>query len=101
MPLLSDEFHEVEDESLIWECVEVEKWPSPDHSIRQLKRDQAAMQVCRGLVSAFKTGEARGGSIDWRDLEALLPLALSAIGKLTHPIESIEPSRANLTDPDV
>lgn len=100
MPLLSDEFHEVEDESLIWECVEVEQWPPPDHSIRQLKREQTAMQVCRDLVSAYKTGEARGGGIDWRDLEALLPLALTAIGKPIQPIESIEPGQSNLTDTD-
>lgn len=100
MPLLSDEFHEVEDESLIWECVEVEQWPSPDHSIRQLKRDHAAMQVCRGLITAYETGEACGGSIDWRDLEALLSLALTAIDKPIHPIKSIELSQANLTDTD-
>lgn len=85
MPLLSDEFHEVEGKSLIWECVEVQQWPSPDHSIRQLKRDHAAMQVCRGLVAAYKTGEVRVGCIDWRDLDALLPLALSAIGEPLTP----------------
>ena len=100
MPLLSDEFHEVEGESLIWECVEVEQWPAADHSIQQLKQDQTAMQVCRGLVTAYTAGEARGGDIDRRDLEALLPLALSAIGKPTPPIEPLEPSLTNVTGTD-
>ncbi|OQW65100.1 MAG: hypothetical protein BVN35_22315 [Proteobacteria bacterium ST_bin11] len=98
MPLLSDEFHEVEGESLMWECVEVEHWPAADHSIQQLKQDHAAIQVCRGLVTAYTAGEARGGDIDRRDLEALLPLAFSAIGKPIPPIESLKPSLTNVTD---
>ena len=100
MPLLSDEFHEVEDESLIWECVEVDQWPAADHSIQQLKQDHTAMQVCRSLVTAYETGEACGGGINWRDLEVLLPLALSAIGKPIPPIESLKPSLTNVTDTD-
>jgi len=64
MPLLSDEYHEAEGESLVWECVAVAQLPEPDHSVRQLKKEQAAMQVCRGLVEANQQGEANGGSID-------------------------------------
>ena len=41
MPLLSDDFHELEDESLVWKCVAVQKWPEPDHSVRQLKKEHA------------------------------------------------------------
>lgn len=85
MPLLSDEFHEVEGETLVWECRAVEKWPEPDHSVRQLKREQAAKLVCRGLIEAYQNGEAHGGSIDWSDLDQLLPLALSAIAKTQDP----------------
>jgi len=88
MPLLSDEYHESEGESLVWECVADEQWPEPDHSVRQLKKEQAAMQVCRGLVEAYQQGEANGGSIDWDDLDQLIPLALQALGKPTLDIQS-------------
>ncbi|OAI27954.1 hypothetical protein [Methylomonas koyamae] len=88
MPLLSDEYHELEGESLVWECVAVEQWPEPDHSVRQLKKEQAAMQVCRGLVEAYQQGETNGGSIDWEDVDQLIPLAFQALGKPVAEIQS-------------
>ena len=39
MPLLSDEYLESGDESLVWESVAVEQWPEPDYSVRQLKKE--------------------------------------------------------------
>lgn len=88
MPLLSDDYHESEDESLVWECVAVAQLPEPDHSVRQLKKEQAAMQVCRGLVEAYQQGEANGGTIDWDNLDQLIPLASQALGKPALEIQS-------------
>lgn len=81
LPLLSDDYFESGDESMIWECERVEHYPEPDHSVQQLKQEQAAFRVCRGLIEAYQQGEASGGSIDWEDLDQLLPLALEALAK--------------------
>lgn len=81
MPLLSDDYHESGDESMVWECELVEQLPEPDHSVRQLKGEQASMRVCRGLIEAYQKGENSGGSIAWEDLDQLIPVALKALDK--------------------
>ena len=81
IPLLSDDYHESGDELMVWECERVEQFPEPDHSVQRLKQEQAAFRVCRGLIEAYQQGEASGGSIDWEDLDQLLPLALEALDK--------------------
>jgi len=79
MPLLSDDYYESGDESLIWECEMVENYPAPDYSVRQLHKEQAAIKVCRGLVEAYQQEEAAGGSIRWEDLDQWLPWAMKAL----------------------
>ncbi len=81
LPLLSDDYHESGDECMVWECERVEQFPEPDHSVQRLKQEQAAFRVCRGLIEAYQQGEASGGSIDWEDLDQLLPLALEAVAQ--------------------
>ena len=81
IPLLSDDYIESGDERMVWECELVEHYPEPDHSVQRLKQEQAAFRDCRGLIEAYQRGEASGGSIDWEDLDLLLPLALEAVAK--------------------
>ena len=66
---------------MVWECELVEQLPEPDSSVRQLKSEQAAMRVCRGLIEAYQRGEQSGGSIAWEDLDQLIPVALKALDK--------------------
>ncbi len=81
MPLLSDDYHESGDERLVWECDEVKHFPTPDHSVQQLNKEQAAFRVCRGLIDAYQQSEVSGGSIQWEDLDELIPWALKALAK--------------------
>jgi len=81
MPLLSDDFLESGDDSMVWKCELVDQLPEPDSSVRQLKSEQAAMRVCRGLIEAYLRGEQCGGSIDLEDLDQLIPLAIKALDK--------------------
>lgn len=81
MPLLSDNYLESGDERLVWECEAVEHYPTPDHSVQQLNKEQAAFRVCRGLIEAYQQGEISGGYIQWEDLDELMPWALKALAK--------------------
>jgi len=79
MPLLSDDYHEFEEERLDWECVEVNDFPEPDNSVLQINREQAAFRVCRGLLEAFERAEVEGGVISSEDLDKLLTWAKQAM----------------------
>lgn len=56
MPLLTDLYEEVGNagEPLKFEAEQVEEWPQPDSTVRQIERENAAMETCRLLLQAFE-----------------------------------------------
>ena len=80
LPLLFDDYEEVDGQPLIFEVVaEVETWPEPESSVLHQRRASAAERACRLLVEAYQRGEESGGSIAWEDLDAAHAVALDAL----------------------
>ncbi|WP_051299709.1 hypothetical protein [Methylobacter luteus] len=50
MPLLFDDYEEIEGETLEFFAEEVSEFPEPDSSVIKLKQDQFAYQACRSLL---------------------------------------------------
>lgn len=87
VPLLYDDFEETANvgDSLVF-TVESEvsgDWPEPAACVMEIRRRDAAFEVCHMLVDAYRRGEEHGGSIDWDDLDLVYQMALSAIGSST------------------
>jgi len=56
MPLLTDLYEEVCNggKPLEFEAELVAKWPQPDSTVRQIERENAAMETCRLLLQAYE-----------------------------------------------
>ena len=88
VPLLLDESEG--DDSLVrftieQELAENEPWPEPDGYVNTRHQHEAAFQVGKLLIEAYRRGETRGGSIDWDELDLAYQAALKAACNNEHP----------------
>jgi hypothetical protein len=80
LPLLFDDYEEVDGQPLIFEVVaEVETWPEPESSVLHQRQATAAERACRLLVEAYRRGEESVGSVAWEDLDTAHAVALEAL----------------------
>ncbi len=55
MPLLFDDYEEVEGETLIFSAEEIQAFPEPDSSVKQLKANQFAFYCAQALLAGETT----------------------------------------------
>jgi hypothetical protein len=80
MPLLFDDYEETEDNVLAFKSVaEVGKWPTPDASVEQLRRNAIARLACQYLVDEVKASKVSGRPVNWKKA---YEAALVALGML-------------------
>lgn len=81
MPLLYDDYEEVDGPLDFKVVATVEAWPAPDHSVLKLRRDAAAEKACRLLMSAetLRRSGKSGDAEYQRTLDQAYRLASQAV----------------------
>lgn len=80
MPLLYDDYEEVDGPLDFKVVATVEAWPAPDHSVLKLRRDAAAEKACRLLMSAETLRKSGGADAEYqRMLDQVYRLASQAV----------------------
>ncbi|HEU0197056.1 MAG TPA: hypothetical protein VFQ88_07610 [Nevskiaceae bacterium] len=79
MPLLYDDYDEMDSNCLEFVAQPVAAFPPRDCSVDDLQGRSRAVVAARALVEAYERGKANGGSVEWEDLDAAYLLALEAL----------------------
>jgi hypothetical protein len=88
MPLLFDDYEETDAPGVPVEfkvVEEVEEWPEADHSVKAIRRRDAAFRACVALLDAFREGSS--GKIDRESLvQALNEARAASPGEIADPV---------------
>ncbi len=86
MPLLHDDFEEVDDGNVFALKAEgIDGDFDRDSSVIHLRQQRKAIEACKALIVAYANGATAGGSIDWADVDAAHALALEAVPSTVQP----------------
>lgn len=81
MPLLYDDYEEMDGSVLAFEAEPTNDEFKRDGSVDYLQQRNMAMQACLALVTAYDEGEATGGSVPWEGVDEAFRLAWLAMGR--------------------
>ena len=94
MPLLFDDYEETDAPGVPVEfkvVEEVKEWPEADHSVKAIRRRDAAFRACTALLKAFREGSS--GKIDReRLIQALNEAQAASPGEVADPVVPLLPS---------
>ena len=80
MPLLYDDYEEVDGAALVFDAVSAQGSFQRDASVAFLQRRERAIKACKALVAAYAEGMASGGSVPWEGVDEAYRIALTALG---------------------